>query len=369
MNKTDYQTICFNGNDFTNFMNFVKSLNSKDKSKYSRIVVLHVEDDKLVCKAIDDTYNYIEYYVELYESDNIITDTLAISISDLLSLIKCANSNKFTIRKCFNQYEFNIIGNGWLPFNIVEIDLERYNIDGEVSNIGSVNSLKLRDAISSIVSYTQEYTYVRDMYIKFKPDQMIVSSRSSGVVTFGEFTNMTLHRDNASRLKILLKDDFTLMVNKVSSSANRLSFVGPNFKFVLIDSDVECAEISNKRISENYLKISSEELYKLVVFAEEYSASKKIIGLTIKNNKLIVNIKNNLTSNHNSVIKSESVGNSKDTHEAVIVTRSLLKALKLFQDKHSREINIYFDDELLKNESCIIIFDDTTHAIVNISNR
>ena len=70
MNQSDCQSIQFNGSDFTSFINFVKSMNSKDKSKYSRLVLLHVENDKLVCRAIDDNSNYIEYYVELFHTEN-----------------------------------------------------------------------------------------------------------------------------------------------------------------------------------------------------------------------------------------------------------------------------------------------------------
>ena len=64
------------------------------------------------------------------------------------------------------------------------------------------------------------------------------------------------------------------------------------------------------------------------------------------------------------------IGNIPDMKlEAEVSTHNLLKALKLFQDKHSRDININLSDEMLTGQNCIIFFDSNTQAIVNIYNR
>ena len=119
MNETP--NLYFSGEDFTTFLMFAKSMSN---SKGSKTALLHVEDGKLVCKSTDSNRsNYIEYIVDLYNDDNIIDEPIAISINDLTALIKCANSNRFAIRKNMNQYEFNIIGGGWLPFKVVEVNL------------------------------------------------------------------------------------------------------------------------------------------------------------------------------------------------------------------------------------------------------
>ena len=206
MNETP--NLYFSGEDFTTFLMFAKSMSN---SKCSKTALLHVENGKLVCKSTDSNRsNYIEYIVDLYNDDNIIDEPIAISINDLTALIKCANSNRFAIRKNMNQYEFNIIGGGWLPFKVVEVNLSSYNFAGEVSEIGSVSSVKFRNAISSVLSYTQDYSYARDKYIQFSKDQMTVTSRRSGVVSAGEFADVTLHRDDAAMLKTLLKSEFNL---------------------------------------------------------------------------------------------------------------------------------------------------------------
>ena len=72
MDKITY--LKFNGKDFTDFITFVKSMNSRDKTKYARVAVLNVENGKLVCRANDDSNNMIEYNVELYETDDMIID-------------------------------------------------------------------------------------------------------------------------------------------------------------------------------------------------------------------------------------------------------------------------------------------------------
>ena len=149
MDKVTY--LQFNGKDFTDFITFVKSMNSRDKTKYARVAILNVENGKLVCRANDDSNNMIEYNVELYETGDMIMESIAASITDLVALVKSAYNEKFTIRKCHGQFEFNVIGGGWMPFKTSEADITRYQISGEESEIGKINSVKLRNAISSVL--------------------------------------------------------------------------------------------------------------------------------------------------------------------------------------------------------------------------
>ena len=357
----------FNGKEFTDFISFVKSMNSRDKTKYSRIASLHVENNTLVCRAIDDANNIIEYNVELYACDNQIEEPIAASVTDLSALIKSASSEKFSIRKIYNQYEFNVIGNGWMPFKTSDADISKFTITGDETEIGKINSVKLRNAISSVIGYTQDYTYARDKYIQFNKTQMTVTSRLSSVVTSGDFVEMTLHRDDAAMLKSLLKDNFSLSVSKVAGSITRMLFTGPKFKFATIESGIDTGNVKFVDDIKDYIKVECDELYRLAIFSYEYSASKRIIGMSIKNGKLSVSIKNILAAKHNSTVQSTSIGNVEDTKdEAEVPSYNLLKALKLFQDKHSREINIYISDKMKNN---IIVFDDSTQANINISNR
>lgn len=361
----------FNGKEFTDFIAFVKSMSSRDKTKYSRIASIHAEDGKLMCRAIDDTNNIIEYTVELYKCDNQIEEPIAASVTDLSALIKSAcNNDKFSIRKMYNQYEFNVIGGGWMPFKTSDTDISKFTIDGDETEIGNVNSVKLRNAISSVLGYTQDYTYARDKYIQFNKTQMAVTSRLSSVVTSDEFVEMTLHRDDATMLKSLLKDNFDLTVSKVTGPITRMLFSGPKFRFSTIESGIEASSVKYLDDLNNYIKVDCDELYKLAIFSYEYSASKRILGMSIKDGKLNISIKNILAAKHNSSIQSTTVGDVNDTSkEAEVPSYNLLKALKLFQDKHSREINIYISDEMLKKQNNIIIFDSNTQAIINIYNR
>lgn len=360
------QTLQFNGTDFTNFISFVKSMGSRDKSKTSRLALLHIENDKLICRATDDTSSFIEYSVDLYNTNSSITDFLAIPISDLSALIKCSNNDIFTIRKQFNQYEFNVIGNGWLPFKTVEADPNKFTVSGSETKIGNISSNKLRNAISSVLGYTQDYTYTRDKYIQFSKTQMIVTSRLSSVVMKDDFIEMTLHRDDAAMIKSLLKDNFDLEVYKVESAVERIMFIGPKFKFTIVASGIDLANINYIGNINEFVTIDCDELYKLVLFAEEYSASKHIVGLSIKDGKLRANVKNVLAAKHISTIRSTSVGNVADSREAEVPAHNLLKALKLFQDKRSRNVNIYITDSLLDTQKSIILFDNNTQANINI---
>lgn len=370
-NENSYKYLCFNGNDFTNFVLFVKSMNMKDKSKCTKNVLLHVEDDRLVCRAVDDSLNYIEYYVDLINDIpyDIITDYIVASIGDLATLIKCSNGSRFVIRKQNNNCEFNVIGNGWLPFKILSADTSKFVIEGDESELGIVSSAKLRNAISAVLGYTQEYTHARDKYIQFSNSKMVVTSRLSSVVMFDKFIDMTIHRDDAAMLKSLLKDNFDLVVSKITSSVDRLVFIGPKFKLSTIAAGIDPFNINYITDIKDYITVDCDELYKIVTVAEEYSASKKIIGLSIKNGKLQTNVKNNLAARHVSVMESTAIGDVKDTtKEAEVQAHNLLKTLKLFQDKRTRNINIYITDELT-NSNYIIVFDDNTQSIINICNR
>jgi len=368
MDKATY--LRFSGIDFTNFIMFVNSMNSRDKSKYSRVALIHVEDGKLICRAIDDIRNVIEYNVELYKSDNEITEPIAASVSDLSALIKSANSDKFTIRKCFNQYEFNVIGNGWMPFKTIDVNVDKFSVTGVETEIGKINSVKLRNTIASVLGYTQDYTYSRDKYIQFSKSYMIVTSRLSSVITADEFVEMTLHRDDAAMLKSLLKDNFELSIIKSVSDVEKTVFVGPKFKLAITASGIESHNVKYANDLNNYVKIDCDELYRLTTLSERYSASKHIIGMSIKNGKLNISIKNVLAAKHSSVVNSNAVGDVKDTSkEAEVSSPNLLKTLKLFQDKHSREVNIYITDEMVEKQNCILIFDENTQANINIYNR
>lgn len=363
-------SLCFNGNDFANFVSFVKSMNSRDKSRAQRAVLLHVEDNYLVCRAIDDASNFLEYKVDLCnDCENSITEQFAVSITDLAALIKCSESNSFSIRKSFNQFEFNVIGNGWLPFNTVDVDYDRYNISGIETEIGKINSAKLRTAISSVLGYTQEYTYARDKYIQFSKTQMVVTSRLSSVITHDDFVDMTLHRDDAALLKSLLKDDGDISVVKIEGDVERLAFVNNKFKFIVIAAGIDQPSANYIENINNYMSIDCNELYKLAAFSEEYPASKHIVGIKIKDGKFCVNVKNILAAKHTSIINATCHGDVSDTKEAEVPAHSLLKSLKLFQDKRSRDINIYLTDEMLEKQNSIVLFDENTQAIINIYNR
>lgn len=368
------KSIAFNGTDFTNFISFVKAMSTKCKQKGSTNVQLHIEDGRLVCRAVsDDLSNGIEYYVDLYDNDNgdePILEPLVISITDLAALIKCAYSDKFIIRKCHNQYEFNIIGNGWLSLNVVENNGNKFTIDGDYTDIGIINSVKLRNAISSVLGYTQDFTYPRDRYLQFTDTSMTVTSRLSSVVIKDDFVNMVLHRDDAWLLKLLLKDNFDLCVKRIVSDVERLLFIGNKFKFIIAASDIQRNDVSYLDDINDYIKVNCDELYKLVSLSEEYPASKQVVGITIKHGELSICIKNVLSSRHRSTVSSTMIGNIPDMKlEAEVLAHNLLKALKLFQNKHSLDININLSDEMLTSQNCIIFFDSNTQAIVNIYNR
>lgn len=366
------KSIAFNGTDFTNFISFVKAMSTKCKQKGSTNVQLHIEDGRLVCRAVsDDLSNGIEYYVDLYDNgDEPILEPLVISITDLAALIKCAYSDKFIIRKYHNQYEFNIIGNGWLSLKVVENNGNKFTVDGDYNDIGVINSVKLRNAISSVLGYTQDFTYPRDRYLQFTDNSMTVTSRLSSVVIKDDFVNMVLHRDDAWLLKLLLKDNFDLCVKRIVSDVERLLFIGNKFKFIIAASDIQRNDVSYLDDINDYIKVNCDELYKLVSLSEEYPASKQVVGITIKHGELSIGIKNVLSSRHRSIVSSTMIGNIPDMKlEAEVSTPNLLKALKLFQDKHSRDININLSDEMLTSQNCIIFFDSNTQAIVNIYNR
>lgn len=374
MNEIDNiaKSIAFNGIDFTNFISFVKAMSTKCKQKGSTNVQLHIEDGRLVCRAVsDDLSNGIEYYVDLYDNgDEPILEPLVISITDLAALIKCAYSDKFIIRKYHNQYEFNIIGNGWLSLKVVENNGNKFTIDGDYNDIGIINSVKLRNAISSVLGYTQDFTYPRDRYLQFTDTSMTVTSRLSSVVIKDDFVNMVLHRDDAGLLKLLLKDNFDLCVKRITSDVERLLFIGNKFKFIIAASDIQRNDASYLDDINDYIKVNCDELYKLVSLSEEYPASKHVVGITVKHGELNVGIKNVLSSRHRSTVSSTMIGSIPDMKlEAEVSTHNLLKALKLFQDKHSRDININLSDEMLTSQNCIIFFDSNTQAIVNIYNR
>ena len=362
------KSIAFNGTDFTNFISFVKAMSTKCKQKGSTNVQLHIEDNRPVS---DDLSNAIEYYVDLYDNGNEpILEPLVISITDLAALIKCAYSDKFIIRKYHNQYEFNIIGDGWLSLKVVENNCNKFTIDGDYNDIGIVNSVKLRNAISSVLGYTQDFTYPRDRYLQFTDTSMTVTSRLSSVVIKDDFVNMVLHRDDAGLLKLLLKDNFDLCVKRIVSDVERLLFIGNKFKFIIAASDIQRNDASYLDDINDYIKVNCDELYKLVSLSEEYPASKHVIGITVKHGELSIGIKNILSSRHRSTVSSTMIGNIPDMKlEAEVSTHNLLKALKLFQDKHSRDININLSDEMLTGQNCIIFFDSNTQAIVNIYNR
>ena len=365
-------TLCFNGSDFSSFIAFVKSMNAKEKSKYARIALLHVENGRLVCRAIDEPNVVVEYCIDLFYCEKIISEQIAVSINDLAALIKCPSANdKFTIRYCNGQYEFNIVGDGWMPFKTVEVENDKFVITSDISEIGIVNSVKLRNAISCILGYTQDGIYARDKFIRFSNTKMVASCRQSSVTMADNFVDVTLHRDEATMLKSLLKDNFDLHVGKSNCDGiERLVFSGPKFKLSITASDIGDSDVDYIENIEDYLTVDCDELIKLVTCAEEYSVSRKVVGMMIKNGKLQVNVKNHLANQSVSTIRSTMVGNLADTcEESEIPTSHLLKTLKMFQDKHSREVSIYIADKMVSEQHNIVLFDNNTQAIINIHNR
>lgn len=354
--------IFFNGREFAEFVTLVKLMCSKDKGKQSKSVVLSVEDDKLVCRASDDAFNLLEYNITLYKNDNQINDPISLSINDLYVFVKNNSDEKFAIRNAHGQCEVRIIGGGWMPVSTFKFNMSKYNVDGEKQEIGKVNSIKFRNAISTVLGYTQDYTYARDKFIQFSKNSMVVTSRLSSVVMSDEFIDVTLHRDDAAVLKSLLKDNFDLSVDRITSdSIKRVQFSGPNFKFTTVENSIDASDIKYNDSINNYISVDCGELFKLVTFSEEYSASKQIVGLSIKNKELNVSIKNKFTVPHSSIIKSTIVGDIPNAVEEIKVpSHNLYKALKLFQDKHSRNANIYIPDK-----SVIIIFDDNMQSTIN----
>lgn len=358
----------FSASEFANVISFIKSMGSKRLP-----LLMHVEDGELVCRASDDSSNYfIEYHVSLHGDNNTITEQIAVPINDLISLTKYPCDNDvISIRKNFNQYEMNVIGGGWLPFKNVEFDDSKFKLNGTETDIGTINSTKLKNAITYALGYTQEYTYARDMYITFTKSKMSATYRNSSFTTVGEFVDMVLHREVAVMLKALLRTNFDLRVVSIKDNlVERTAFIGNKFRFTVTTSDV--TDISNPYINDvsNYITIDCDTLYKLAVFSEEYSASKHILGIAVKDGKLNVSLKNVLAAKHLSVVDATVVGNVDNmTAEAEVPSHGLLKALKLFQEKHSENINIYITDKMVLEQNSFIIFDSDTQATINIYNR
>ena len=94
------KSIAFNGTDFTNFISFVKAMSTKCKQKGSTNVQLHIEDGRLVCRAVsDDLSNAIEYYVDLYDNDNgnEHTDNYCRRGINAYGMKGCANAAKYSV--------------------------------------------------------------------------------------------------------------------------------------------------------------------------------------------------------------------------------------------------------------------------------
>lgn len=365
-------TLCFNGQDFSNFISFVKSMNVKEKSKYAKIALLHVENGRLVCRAIDDPTTAIEYCIDLFYSEKIITEPIAVSITDFATLVKCPSANdKFTIRKQLGQYEFNIVGDGWLPFKTVDVEVDKFIINDNCTEIGTVNSVKFRNAISCVIGYTQDGTYARDKYLRFTDDKMVVTSRRSSITITDRFANVTIHRDEAIMLKGLIKDNFNLSISSIDvGGVEHTVFSGPKFKMSVVSADVPNDQVDYVEDINDYVTVDCDELFKLVTCAEEYAMASHVVGLLIKDGVLKVHIKNHLAANNVSTVRSNSVGQVKNTtNEADVNASHLLKTLKLFQDKKSKDINVYITDELLSKRNSIVIFDGNAQAIVNIYSK
>ena len=358
----------FSGIDFANFISFVKST-FQTKSTNAKIAILHVEGEDLVCRAIDDMLNYIEYKVHLFALTNLIEEPVGVYIDDMAVLIKAASGSNFTIRKQSGQYEFSVVGDGWQPFKTAEVNLESIIPSGDISNLGEVNSLKLKNVINMVLNYTMDSVYSQDKYIRFSDTKMYATSRLSGVLAQGEFLNMVVHRNTLNMLKFLIRSEYALLVKTLNSDVDRLIFEGDCFKLVVIQSDVS-AEQTDVLDIKDFIAVNYSELSKLVALSQEYSASKHSTGLQVKNGMLEVTVNNILYQRHGSIIQSFVVGNLKDTTARVdISSNNLMKALKLFQDKKPKNINIYISDDLSDKQDCIVLFDDSTQAFVNISSR
>lgn len=360
----------FNGKEFTEFVNNAKILLSKGKNK-NNIVTLSVENDSLICRVMDEVSSILEYNIELYPVEgDMIYETINASLTDLAALIKNTEGSKFTIRKYHGQYEFNIIGSGWMPFKTTSQNIKNFCIEDNGEFIGCIDAIQLKTAISCILNYTQEYTYARDRYIQFTKTQMTATSRLSSVVIRGEFADMVLHRDNAVVIRSVFKDTGDVKISRVKGQVDRLLFSTPKYKFSMIESEVNNNLVTYFEKIIDYVAVNCNELYKLVMFSEEYSASKHVVGLTIKDGALNVSVKNVLTAKHTSKLLSEVVGSIQDMNtEAEVSSHNLVKALKLFQDKHVNRVNIYLSDKLLNEQDIIVLFDDNMQAVINISNH
>lgn len=358
----------FSGTDFANFISFVKST-FQTKSANAKIAVLHAEGEDLVCRAVDDMLNYIEYRVHLFALTNLIEEPVGVYIEDMAVLIKAASGSNFTIRKQGGQYEFSIVGDGWQPFKTAEVSLDAIIPRGDVSDLGGVSSLKLKNVINMILNYTMDSIYAKDKYIRFSDTKMYATSRLSGVLAQGEFLNMVVHRNTLNMLKSLIRSDYTIAVRTLNSDVDRLIFDGEGFRLVVTQSDVSAEQIDALDIKD-FITVNYSELCKLVALSQEYSASKHSTGLQVKKGMLEVTVNSILFQRQSSVIQSFVIGNLKDTTARVDVSsNNLMKALKLFQDKKPKNINIYISDELSDKQDCIVLFDDSIQAFVNISSR
>ena len=200
---------------------------------------------------------------------------------------------------------------------------------------------------------------------------MTVTSRRSGVVSAGEFADVTLHRDDAAMLKTLLKSEFNLLIESVvSNGEQRVLFTGPKFKYAIMASEVDSVDIKYRTDLNNYVKINCEDLYKICVFSEEYSSSKHILDLSIKDGLFRVSVKNVLAAKHVSTLRTKRVGNIQDTaHNTEVSSSVLLKTLKMFKEKHTDEVNIYITDNCSLECGYIVIFDESTQAIIDVCTR
>jgi hypothetical protein len=84
-------------------------------------------------------------------------------------------------------------------------------------------------------------------------------------------------------------------------------------------AEVDSANNKYRTDLTDYIKVSCDDLYKICVFAEEYSSSKHILDLSIKDGLFRVSVKNVLAAKHVSTLQTKRVGNIQDTSQSVEV--------------------------------------------------
>lgn len=350
--------------EFKELLKIAKTMTSNNaKDIISKSICIQAKDNKVVAMCTDFDV-YLEYNIDLINTDNILEDVICFPIDTMIKLMKAVPQN-VVIFKDDEGYKLKLAG-GSIPLDTHNLPVEKFAFNDEIkiSDCGSMYSNVLYSILRDFTPITTSAITPNERRIVFDNEGAVSVYMFTMIKQVGIFPTMDIKIKDLSILKNLLNGlDCTLSFYDTSdiTKSKRKVIQCDKFKYAFLSSDMKVSktllDLEATLDKSNGLFIDYLQLYKLVELSSELDYSLGKIGLKFTDdNKLCLEFKTKKGKDNLFYIDGTNDGIVNPSTNIQVQSKFLKVLLSSFNKMSSIKVCI--------NDNSLVVVTDNYHSVL-----